>query len=52
MKKVTDVEYIVRKMDAIGSKLYALEDLVSDIRSELEELDYLRSMLEKSQDIK
>lgn len=44
---MTNLEYIVFKMDVIGSKLYALEDLISDIRSELEELDYLRSMLEK-----
>lgn len=48
---MNNIEYIVSKMDLIGSKLYALEDLISDIRGELEELDYLRSMLEKTQEL-
>jgi hypothetical protein len=48
---VTNIEYIVNKMDLIGSKLYVLEQVISDIRGELEELDYLRSMLEKSQEL-
>jgi hypothetical protein len=48
---MSNLEYVVNKMDVIGSKLYALEDLISDIRGELEELDYLRTILEKSEEL-
>jgi hypothetical protein len=45
---MTNLGYIVAKMEIIGRKLYALEDLVSDIKGDLKELDYLRTMYEKS----
>lgn len=48
---MTNIGFIIAKIETIGEKLKAMEELVSDIRFDLQELDYLKSMLEKSEDI-
>lgn len=47
---MTNIGFVIARIEIIGEKLNALEELVSDIRSCLEELDYLKVMLEKNQD--
>ncbi|WP_155918407.1 hypothetical protein [Heyndrickxia ginsengihumi] len=48
---MTNIGFVIAKIETINDKLNTLEELVSDIRFDLQELDYLKSMLEKSEDI-